>query len=317
MNRGKHIQHIDLTNPKYLQTLVENRRVFNLENCELNVFESYKQAFMVPLTFNDVVITSMVRGKKVMHLFDADPFDYLPGETVIVPANETMKIDFPEAESNNPTQCIALAVDEAYIKKTVNFLNEYYNDKEQHRNWELQFNQYHFQNDNEVSELINKLIRICSGVNQSKNIYADLNLKELVIRLLQSQHLEQVVKESVLQPNMGRWQFILDHIRTHITDKILIDDLSVKSQMNRSSFFKMFKEQFGVTPVEYITRERVRLAKHLLTDTDLNITEISWQSGFSDVNYFVRLFKKTEGVTPGAYRALIRNACHNGISTPN
>lgn len=317
MNRGKHIQHIDLTNPKYLQTLVENRRVFNLENCELNVFESYKRAFMVPLTFNDVVITSMVRGKKVMHLFDADPFDYLPGETVIVPANETMKIDFPEAESDNPTQCIALAVDEAYIKKTVNFLNEYYNDKEQHRHWELQFNQYHFQNDNEVSELINKLIRICSGVNQSKNIYADLNLKELLIRLLQSQHLEQVMKESVLQPNMGRWQFILDHIRTHITDKILVDDLSVKSQMNRSSFFKMFKEQFGVTPVEYITRERVRLAKHLLTDTDLNITEISWQSGFSDVNYFVRLFKKTEGVTPGAYRALIRNAYHNGISTPN
>ncbi|MFT3700772.1 MAG: AraC family transcriptional regulator [Agriterribacter sp.] len=312
MGKVKHIQHIDLTNPKYLQTLVENRRVFNLENCELNVFESYQQAYMVPLTFNDFVITSMVRGKKVMHLLGDEPFDYLPGETVIVPANETMKIDFPDAQYDSPTQCIALAVDESYIKNTLNFLNEYYNDKEQLHNWELQFNQYHFQNDNEVSELINKLIRICSGTNQSKNIYADLNLKELLIRLVQSQHLEQVIKEASGQPNMGRWQFVLDYIHQHIGDKILINELSIKSHLNRTSFFKMFKEQFGITPIEYITRERVRLAKHLLTDTNHNITEISWQSGFSDVNYFVRLFKKTEGVTPGVYRSLIKNAYQGG-----
>jgi len=81
--------------------------------------------------------------------------------------------------------------------------------------------------------------------------------------------------------------------------------------MNRSSFFKSFREQFGITPVEYITRERVRLAKHLLTDTDNSITEISWQSGFNDVNYFVRLFKKTQGITPGAYRTLIKTAQSN------
>lgn len=311
MIRGKPIQHIDLTNPKYLQTLVENRRIFNLENCELNVFESYQQAFMVPLTFNDVVITSMVRGKKVMHLFDDEPFDYLPGETVIVPANETMEIDFPEAAAQNPTQCIALAIDESYIKSTLNFLNEYYNDKGTQHNWELQFNQYHFQNDNEVSELINKLIRICSGTTKSKNIFADLNLKELLIRLVQSQHLQQVSRQSETASNSGRWQFILDYIKRNISDKIPIDQLSVKSQMNRSSFFKSFREQFGITPVEYITRERVRLAKHLLTDTDNSITEISWQSGFNDVNYFVRLFKKTQGITPGAYRTLIKTAQSN------
>lgn len=304
MSRGKTIQHIDLTNPKYLQTLVENRQVFNMENCELNVFESYQQAYLVPLTFNDFVITSMVRGKKVMHLLGDEPFDYLPGETVIVPANETMKIDFPEAEHGNPTQCIALAVDKGYIHNTLNYLNEYYNTREHDHAWELQFNQYHFHNDNDVSDLINKLIRICRGESIVKNIYADLNLKELLIRLVQSQYLQQISKESQTNSNAGRLQFILDYIRKHITDKILVDDLSIKSHMNRSAFFKLFRDQFGITPVEYINRERVKLAKHLLADSTLSVTEISWQTGFNDVNYFVRLFKKTEGITPGSYREL-------------
>lgn len=304
MPKGKPIQHIDLTNPGYLQTLVENRQVFNMENCELNVFESYQQAYRVPLTFNDFVITSMVRGKKVMQLLDDKPFEYLPGETVIVPANETMKIDFPDAQLDNPTQCIALAVDKGYIHNTLNYLNEYYNSRDHQHSWELRFNQYHFQNDNDVSDLINKLIRICRSESIVKNIYADLNLKELLIRLVQSQHLQQVSKESLENANPGRLHFILDYIRKHLTDKILVDDLSVKAHMNRSAFFKLFKEQFGITPVEYIIRERVKVAKHLLSDSTLSVTEISWQSGFNDVNYFVRLFKKLEGITPGSYREL-------------
>ncbi|MCC6288384.1 MAG: AraC family transcriptional regulator [Chitinophagaceae bacterium] len=308
MSKGKPIQHIDLTNPKYLQTLVENRQVFNMENCEMNVFESYQQAYLVPLTFNDFVITSMVRGKKVMHLLGDDPFDYLPGETVIVPANETMKIDFPEAQQHNPTQCIALAVDKGYIHNTLNYLNEYYNTREHEHAWKLQFNQYHFHNDNDVSDLINKLIRVCRSESVVKNIYADLNLKELLIRLVQSQYLQQISKDSQRNSNAGRLQFILDYIRNHISDKILVDDLSVKAHMNRSAFFKLFKDQFGITPVDYINRERVKLAKHLLSDSNLSVTEISWQSGFSDPNYFVRLFKKTEGITPGAYRDLSRKS---------
>ena len=297
------LNKLSLTTPAALDTLVEYRRVYNLKNCELNVFESYSQAFRVPLTFNELVITSMLRGKKVMHLHEKPSFDYMPGESVILPANETMVIDFPEASEQTPSQCIALTVDTHYAMETIHYLNAYYNSaKDDLHDWKLQFNKYHFENDAEVTILINKLMRVCSSADVSKNIFADLNLKELLIRLLQSQHLTQVKADIGKQSNRGRLEFVLHYINEHLTGKIQVDDLCRKAYLNRNDFFRWFREQFGTTPVDYINTERIKLAKQLLADSRYNLTEITYQCGFSDINYFVRLFKKIEGVTPGSYK---------------
>lgn len=305
MQVKNYLQQIALTPVSRLEQLVENRRVFNLDKCELNVFESYQQAYHIPLTFNELVITSMVRGKKIMHLFDKPAFDYLPGETVIVPSRETMVIDFPEATAQNPTQCIALAVDAAYINDTVNYLNQYYNTEGELHNWQLHFNQYHFENESEVTELINKLIRVCSSGDASKNIYADLHLKELLIRLIQSQHLQQVAAGATADNNSTRLHYVLHYIHEHLTEKIAVDALSRKAYLSRNIFFKWFKQQLGITPLDYINRERVKLAKQLLCEQQNNIHTVSCLCGFSDVNYFIRVFKKTEGTTPKAFRSCL------------
>jgi len=303
----KHLlEQLDLMDPKDLETLVENRQVFTLNNCELSIYETHQQSFHIPLTFNDLAITSMMCGKKVMHLPDQPAFDYLPGETVILPANQTMVIDFPEAAIGNPTQCIALTVDQGYIQDTVQYLNQSYNSASDERNnWKLRFNQYHFSNDNEVSDLINKIIRICSGSEKAKNIYADLNLKELLIRLIQSQYLLQVATEYEDNSNQSRLHFLLNYIHEHLSEKISVNTLSRKTYLSRNMFFKWFKEQCGISPLEYIISERVKLAKRLLADPRNDIRTVGILSGFSDVNYFTRVFKKTEGITPGTYQSIL------------
>ncbi|MEC5143931.1 AraC family transcriptional regulator [Chitinophaga sp. 212800010-3] len=302
------VQQLDLTHPRQLQRLVENRRVFNLKNCELNIFESYQEDYRVPLTFGDFVITSMVQGKKIMHLNEQPSFIYQPGETVIVPANETMIIDFPEASSDNPTQCIALSVDEAYIRNTLHYMQEYYNSAAaEENNWEMQLHQFHFSNDEDMAALINKMVRICHSTDLTRDIYADLNMKELLIRILQHQHLQLIGKEKHTHSNNSRFHFVLHYIHEHLTENIPIDSLCRKAYLSRNIFFKWFKEQFGITPLQYINRERLKLAKQLLADKKNSISQVSAQCGFNDTNYFIRLFKSAEGVTPGMYQAGITN----------
>jgi AraC-like DNA-binding protein len=67
----------------------------------------------------------------------------------------------------------------------------------------------------------------------------------------------------------------------------------------------MFKNELGISPLDYIQRERIKKAKQMLSDPMINITEISYSLGFTSLNYFGRQFKKIEGVTPGQYRQMV------------
>ncbi|HXB95961.1 MAG TPA: AraC family transcriptional regulator [Puia sp.] len=301
------LQKIGLTPVSQLRTLTEHLRTFNLKNCELIIFECYEESYQIPLVFADFVITSMIRGKKIMRLDGLPTFEYLPAETVIIPANKSMSIDFPEASFINPTQCIALKIDNALIRDTLHYLNTNFNtDEEEPNEWMLHIDQYHFNNDAAVTDLIDKLTRICTGPDKTKDIYADLSVRELLVRIAQNQHLQHQANGAPQNSNNSRLHFVLQYIHDHLTERIEVDTLSRKAYLSRNIFFKWFKEQFGITPLEYITRERIRLARELLATEKYSITQISLQCGFTDVNYFVRTFKKSEGLTPGAYRDILR-----------
>ncbi|MBK7442394.1 MAG: AraC family transcriptional regulator [Chitinophagales bacterium] len=289
---------------KSLKTLVENRKIYSLNFCELNLFETFKESALVPLTFGDFVVTSMLRGKKVMHLYDNPGFDYLPGETVLVPANVTMKIDFPEATKNNPTQCIALALESQKIQQIVNRLNEDYPKNESNDYWQLRHNEYHFQNNYELATTINKLIDVCSSGDREKDILADIALKELVVRIIQSQNLN-VEDKSTLTTGRNPLSFVMNYIRVNINQQFQISDLSTKACMSVPTFYRAFKNEFGLSPLEYILREKIKKAKTLLADYNMTITHICYETGFSSLNYFDRQFKRIEGVTPKQYRAMV------------
>lgn len=290
-----------LSNEKSLKTLVENRTVYSLNHCELNLFETYQASELVPLKFNDLVVTSMLRGKKVMHLFDDPEFDYLPGETVVIPSNVEMKIDFPEAATDNPTQCLALAIDQAKITDTLHFLNERY--PKEGNFWQLDYQNYFFYNNVDLAATINKLIKECTSTSITKDALADLTLQELLIRIIQTQTAQSVEEGSLTDQNHAIAQ-VVEYIRKNLRENISLKGLSDKACMSTTSFYRFFKRELGMSPIEFVLSEKIKCAKKLLKDPTLQINEVCFLAGFEDCNYFIRLFKKYEGITPKQYQLL-------------
>ena len=77
--------------------------------------------------------------------------------------------------------------------------------------------------------------------------------------------------------------------------------------MSVGSFHYYFKKHTGKTYLDYVNMLRIDLAKILLVESDLSISAIGYQVGFSDAAYFNRQFKKYVGCTPGKYRSSNRN----------
>ncbi|WP_264537577.1 AraC family transcriptional regulator [Flavobacterium sp. N1736] len=295
--------HPDLSNEKSLKTLVENRTIYTLSQCELNIFETYECSRLVPLKFNDFVVTSMLKGKKIMHLFDDPAFDYLPGETVIIPSNVEMKIDFPEASEKNPTQCLALAIDKSKITNTLIYLNENYPKENHNEYWNLDYQNYYFYNNADLATTINKLLKECMSTSITKDALADLALKELLIRIIQTQNLKSLDNGTLIQPNNLIFE-MTEFIKLNLKGNINLKSLSEKACMSTVSFYRFFKRELGMSPIEYILKEKIKHAKKLLQNPELQINEICYLSGFVDANYFTRVFKKHEGITPKQYKTL-------------
>jgi AraC-like DNA-binding protein len=93
-------------------------------------------------------------------------------------------------------------------------------------------------------------------------------------------------------------QYIQDNLDRHIS----IDELVEEACMSKSSFYRHFSDEFDMSPLEYITRERVVRARELLADPDNTVTSVSHALGFSSTSHFIDMFKEHEGVTPKQYQ---------------
>jgi AraC-like DNA-binding protein len=69
---------------------------------------------------------------------------------------------------------------------------------------------------------------------------------------------------------------------------------------------KLFKQMAGMPPNEYIQSIRLSEARKLLRETDHSIEAVGVQSGYPDIHYFSRMFRKYEGISPREYRKLSR-----------
>lgn len=102
-------------------------------------------------------------------------------------------------------------------------------------------------------------------------------------------------KSNILMPALN---YIDDNFRSDFS----IAALAAISGVSHQYLCRLFKETMNLRPNEYITQRRLNEAKRLLSMTDMPISEVSVQSGFSDTGYFCTVFQRYESMTPSEYR---------------
>ena len=292
---------------RILSTLVENRTVYSSENSELSIFETHQVAEKISLTFDYPVIATMLTGKKQMHLEGMPTFDFLPGESVVMPAEKEMVIDFPIATLDSPTQCLALAIDPTKILETINeFEGIVTVGNEQKIELDFDASSSHLSHNRDIDYLVSRLLTTFTNNSKSKDVLVDLMIKELIVRLLQTKAKQTILTGTTDLFNNNRIAHIVKYIREHLTEQITVDKLAGKACMSASHFYKIFKDTLGESPIDYINFERIKLAKKMMANTNKKLSEIAFLAGFNNVSYFNRQFKKLEMISPSQYRKILK-----------
>lgn len=296
----KHLEERKLT------TLVENFTVYNSAYSELNIFETHQIAEKVNLQFDNPVIASMLTGKKVMHLEEMTSFEFLPGESVVIPSGKKMLIDFPEATKSTPTNCLAITIDPKKIGEVVESFNELtIIESGENCNWDLADNSFHLNNHSGVQQLIERLIYTFVEGHKSKDLFVDLIIQELILRLLQTKARKTLLESTDNYLSDHRIAYAIQYIKNHLVENITIDQIAEKACLSKSHFFRVFKNTLGVSPIDYITSERIKLSKHLIKNTNQQISEIAYKTGFNNASYFNKQFKKHEHMTPKEFKEIL------------
>ena len=98
-------------------------------------------------------------------------------------------------------------------------------------------------------------------------------------------------------------QKLIEYIELHLSKEITLEQLSDTVNLSVSRLSAIFKKETGDTIMNYIAKQRCKKAANLLKETNYPISEISSFVGYTDNNYFVKVFKKVYNTTPSEYRS--------------
>lgn len=97
---------------------------------------------------------------------------------------------------------------------------------------------------------------------------------------------------------------VKEYIAENLNENLTIKDLAKSVNMSASHFSRVFKQQTGFSPYDYILISRINRAKYLLQTTNMTIASVAYEVGFNSESNFIYYFTENEGISPGKFRKL-------------
>jgi len=282
---------------------IERATTYPLEHGKLVVYESNMQCTNVAFKFDHHVMTMMLAGHKSV-LAENVRFEFFPGTFLIPQKDVIQKVDIPIASKNNPTKCLELDLDHSFVRDYYNSILEseradqvLYQDVEESDVKE-------FVSNNENLMKIYKRIyeRRMLGDSVANQMIVTLMVKELLLEIFQTEGLILLLQDFEVKKVSGSIKKSIEFMKKNIDKKITSKQLSEAAGMGLTSFFNKFKKEMDISPMEYLTKQRINLAKSYLRNGEYSLKEAAFNSGFKSYEHFCVTFKKVEKMIPSEYK---------------
>jgi AraC family transcriptional regulator len=93
-----------------------------------------------------------------------------------------------------------------------------------------------------------------------------------------------------------------DYVREHLAEEVPVEKMAGLVELSPFHFSRVFKESTGMTPMQFVTRERITRAQQLIRETSCSLIETALEVGYSNPSHFAKVFRKVAGVTPTEFR---------------
>ncbi len=155
-----------------------------------------------------------------------------------------------------------------------------------------------------AKELCEQLVETYMAKNKKieSEITAQIKTKRILLQFILEMWEKGFVIENDKSGRNTVEKEIISYVQQNFKKKISLKEFGEQFHLSEKYISRYFKEHFHITLSQYITHLRLEYAKQLLQDTDTPVTEIAMQSGYQNVSYFIRSFKKAYGVSPLKYK---------------
>ncbi|MEO1261178.1 MAG: AraC family transcriptional regulator [Bacteroidota bacterium] len=152
---------------------------------------------------------------------------------------------------------------------------------------------------------------VLSGLLQMKGLSKLTSLWHILDSLGRTRNFRQLASP-IYRPMLGvdaenRIDRACQYIHDHFTRKIPLNEMSNLVGMTETSFCRFFKKMTGKSFTDYVNDLRISRARKLLAETEANISEIAFASGFESMTHFNRIFLKKNGMPPREYRVRVKS----------
>ena len=154
-------------------------------------------------------------------------------------------------------------------------------------------------NVSQYAAILTDIYTLASSSDYIRDMRINGKLNDLLTLLMESSWHQGNSSNAPKKMDISSVKSFLDE---HYSEKLSLESVAGSFFVNKHYLARLFKEQYGVTLVTYLQQVRITHAKRMLRFTDKSIEEIGLECGIGELNYFSRVFKKLEGVSPSEFR---------------